>query len=170
MPPIMGRAAAFVMAEFLAVPTPRWRCGRRSPRLPITSRCSSPCTSSKRHGWPACPVGAAEAGPGDAAAGAPFHPDPDRAVRPAARLLGAVVRPDRRVVLPAGGAAARRRARHQLAIVLGALQDGARNTLAVAMAAPAPASSSPASASRAGDRLHPGGDRMAQDSLLLAWC
>ena len=54
MPPVMG-AAAFVMAEFLAVPYARWRCGRRFRRCCTTWRCSLRCTSwPSARAWPAC--------------------------------------------------------------------------------------------------------------------
>ena len=66
----------------------------------------------------------------------PVHPDLRRAWRADPRLLGAAVRAGRRAVLHPGRAAARHHARRASAgaDVLDALVDGARNTLAVAMA------------------------------------
>ena len=72
MPPIMG-AAAFVMAEFLAVPYANGRAvGGRFRRSCTTSPCSSPCTSRRSaQGLAGVPrVGAAALRHGDGASAA----------------------------------------------------------------------------------------------------
>ncbi|MCK7491133.1 MAG: TRAP transporter large permease subunit, partial [Comamonadaceae bacterium] len=138
MPPIMG-AAAFVMAEFLAVPYAQVALWAAIPALLYyVAVFFAVHFEAKRYGLAGVPRSELpRLGTRDARARPPVHPDPDRARRadrcgysaPLAALVGALA------CLPVR-AAARHHAQRASpgASVLDALEDGARNTLAVAMA------------------------------------
>ena len=137
MPPVMG-AAAFVMAEFLAVPYAQVALWALIPAiLYYVAVFFAVHFEAKRYGLAGVPKSELPRfGHVMARARPPVRPDPGRARRPDPRLLrAAAARWSARCRACRSRCCARRRARaSRWRTVLDALVDGARNTLAVAMA------------------------------------
>ena len=106
MPPIMG-AAAFVMAEYLAVSYFQVTRLGVDPGAAVLrgALLRRALRGQARRADGRAAQRSCRAWGGDARARPPVHPDPDRAGRHVDVLLRAAVRPGRRARLPAGGAA-----------------------------------------------------------------
>jgi TRAP-type uncharacterized transport system fused permease subunit len=172
MPPIMG-AAAFVMAEFLAVPyfqVALWAVDPGAALLRRGVRAVHFEAKRYRLAGPAAPK-LPRSGTCDARARAPVHPDPDHAgglfggySAPLCALVGALA------CLPVALLRATTRAASRWRSVLDALLDGARNALAVAMACACAGIVIGVIHHRAGHHLHADRGRAVAEQLLWRWC